>query len=118
MAVKVKGEEEIMSKYKVRNILVALSFAIVPLALSIAPASADTYGTAACHVMLPDGSGLVKPNGAFWTTSNPNVVETEVTVVGGKGCKQTVSVAGWNAPYGSTNFQPYAGQRLVQGKVY
>ena len=104
---------------KTARLIVGIIALAMPAIVSVAPASAQTFnnGGNGCSVMLPDGSGLVKPN-AFRKTDNPNVVETEVVVKGDKNCRETVSVAGWNAPYGSTDFQPYANQRLVQGKTF
>jgi hypothetical protein len=111
-------------KNKLARISVAVAFTLMTLAtpalVNIGSASAQTFndGGSSCSVMLPDGSGLTKPSAFVVTPNNPNVVETKVIVKGDASCKETVSVAGWNAPYGSTNFQPYASQRLVQGKTY
>ncbi|HSX46030.1 MAG TPA: hypothetical protein VLG27_03450, partial [Candidatus Saccharimonadia bacterium] len=94
-----------------RNLIATAILAVMPLAMTTS-ASAQTFnnGGNGCSVVE-----LAPLNKAF--TVSGNTASTTVQVNGPATCKETVSLASWNAPVNSPNFRPFASQSLVAKKT-
>src|ERR1039458_8704587 len=96
-----------------RNLIATALIAVMPLGV-MASASATTQtfnnGGKGCTV-----EEVAPKTDAFTigTLNGQPVATTNILVKGSKTCLETVSVASWNAPFGSSNFQPYASQVFV-----
>lgn len=78
-------------------------------------AYAATSGPSACVV-----SPIVFSNGVGQLNSfiiNGDTATTTLKVAGEAGCTATMTLASWQAPYGSSNFHPYAEQKLLYTKT-
>lgn len=83
---------------------------IISLLLFISsPVSADISNNCSVQaVNLTNGQGYFKS----FSVSNNTATATFV-VTGDPGCSETVSIAVWQAPYGSSDYQPYSQQKFI-----
>jgi len=77
-----------------------------------APVNAQSSNCGVLAVNLSNGQGYFK---SFTTSGSTATANFDIS--GGAGCNEAVTVAVWRAPYGSTNFQPYAQQVLLSTKT-
>lgn len=92
--------------------LVGLMLVIGLRATSSAAADANSATCLISPVVLANGLGELK---SF--TVNGDTATTSFTVNGLAGCSVTVTLASWQAPFGSTNFLPIASQKLLFSKT-
>jgi hypothetical protein len=104
----------VMSFY--RNILISGAFLGSVLVPSIsAHANSPSYSDnpdPSCAVYAIGTMDSENTSGSMFTTSNGTISAT-VVVTGPSSCTETVSMASWQAPIGSTNFLPLNDQKLL-----
>jgi hypothetical protein len=93
-----------------------LSLVILPLAfgamLAVPVQASAATEDAVCTVAMTGSTNTANKAGSRWTlTSNGSATGT-IKVTGNANCKQTVTIAAWEAPNGE-NGRPYDQQKLV-----
>lgn len=102
-----------MNKFKL--MLSTILVSVIPMVAVTANVSALTYNNSSdstCHVSTV---GTGSRTNAF--TIDGNEATAYVQVEGNTSCKETISLASWNAAYGTSSFQPAANQRYYTGKT-
>lgn len=99
----------------VHGVVVGAVVGLFVVAMLRATSSANAASPTNCGleaVQVAGGKGYFKS----FTVSGDTATST-FKVTGSAGCSMAVTIATWQAPYGSTNFQPYSQQKLIAAKT-